>query len=213
LLTSEGALYRSRAVAATPVWENEHLFGGANVDFFDTPITNIFHGRIGCYISSYDKGFFQRVPGTGVLIPLHTNLKDKTVRTILETSDGALFVGCESGMFKTTDGGGIWNEVREHGMTNKIFSSADNDKTWKRVDAGLLVNPFVSNIEVDLPKAQTIFDLAQAGKYFFCSTEAGIFRSSDRGQNWELIFRNTSKRMLNFAVSGQIIYAIPVAGC
>ncbi len=279
-LASEHALYRSNAASETPVWENENLFGCANEDFFDIPISNIFHGQSGSYISSYYKGLFQKVPGTGVLIPLHANLKDKTIRTVLETADGALFVGCESGLYKTTDGGknwkkvfadmginslvaadgvllsgtyegllrstdggenwdyvltkegGIyrtkpidggfvtmadggstWNEVREHGMTNKIFSSTDQGKTWQRIDAGLLVNPFISNLEIDLPKAQTIFDIEQVGKYLFSSTEAGIFRSSDQGKTWELVFRNTSKRILNFAVSGKMIYAVPVAGC
>jgi photosystem II stability/assembly factor-like uncharacterized protein len=102
-LTSQKGLYYSSSTAATPVWESE--------DFWGTEISGIFAGPTGLYLSSYQHGFFKKIPGAGLLIPMHNNLKDKSVRTVLESTDGTLFVGCESGIFKSTDSGSTWKHV------------------------------------------------------------------------------------------------------
>lgn len=117
VLGAEDGLYRSSAAAVVPVWEK---------DFFcNERITSISPGRNGSYFSSYGSGIFQEMPGTGIWIPLHNNLKDKTIRTVLETPDGTLLVGCDSGIFKSADGGKTWKQVYNGGMVVNIVTSGN----------------------------------------------------------------------------------------
>ena len=253
LASEEGLYYRSTALVA-PVWEKEA--------FLDEKVTDIFPGQSGLYVSSYRNGFFKGIPTTGIWTPMHNALEDKTVRAILETPNGAIFVGCESGIFKSSNGGNCWKQVfadegvnsfavsgdvlicgnykgllrstdgGEHwdwvltdgsafktkrieggfitvandgswqeGKPNKLYTSTDAGKTWQSIDAGL-------------PLVRDIYDIAQAGKYLFCSTDAGISRSADGGKTWELVrARANEKEMFQLAVSGQMVFAVRVFGC
>lgn len=270
-LTSESGLYHSSTAPAAPIWEKE---------LFLNEVDNIFPGRDGPYTSSYRTGFFQKIPGTDLWKPMHNNLKDKTVRTVMETPDGAIFVGCESGIFKSTDGGNTWkhvfsegpancfassgsvlvcgafqgmlrstdggehwdwaltgdggawntkvigdrfvtltdgnlpwNEVPDGVLTNRLYTSADNGQTWQRMDEGLTRTGLLFELAANLQPARTINDFEQAGGYLFCSLDTGIFRSSDWGKTWELVRPSNGKRLINLAVSGNVIYAVTVVGC
>ena len=268
ILCTRNALYQSNTAAAAPNWEEEL--------FWDVEMSNIFPGRNGLYISSYGHGLFQKIPGSNVLLPMHNTLKDKTVRSVLETPDGTVFVGCESGLFKSADNGRTWKQVfsesgvnslaaaegalvcgtykgllrstdgGEHwdwvltedgsafktafhagcfvtitqggkawhdGVPNRLRFSTDSGKSWQRMDESLAWARLGCAKDINLAPIQDIYDIKQAGQYLFCSCNAGIFRSSDGGKNWEPVFANKDKRMFELAVSGNVVYAIPVVGC
>ncbi len=268
ILASENTLYRSGSRSAVTGWDTE--------TFQDLEISGLFESRTGLYFSSYRKGFFKAIPGTGIGLPMHEALKDKTVRCIFETSGGVLFVGCESGLYKSTDDGKNWRHVlegtginsfaaeggvlvcgtydgllrstdggehwdkvltedlgayntkpiaggiititdggswKDHSKSNRLRISTDQGKTWQRIDQGLDLNPLVFQVDESHPSALIIHDIEQAGKHLFCSTNKGIFRSSDMGKNWELIRLSTSNERIELAVSGLVIYAVQVVGC
>lgn len=117
ILCSESKLYHSGACSAAPAWETEV--------FKDIEISDIFPGQAGPYFSSYRKGLFQNLIGTGIVTPMHNTLEDKTVRTVLETTNGAVFVGCESGIFKSTDGGKNWKQVFAEVGVNSLVEGGD----------------------------------------------------------------------------------------
>lgn len=106
-LGSPDGLYRSRTTSATPIWENQ--------PFLPEHINGIFPARAGPYACCYGSGIFQEIPGTGGWIPVYTNLKDRNVHTLLETPDGSVFVGCESGIFQSADSGKTWKQVFAEG--------------------------------------------------------------------------------------------------
>lgn len=109
-------LYRSGKHATAPTWRKEQLL--------KERVTQIFPGRAGLYVCSYEKGFLQEaIPGTGMWKPVYTNLKDKSVRTVLETPDGAVFVGCDNGIFKSTDHGQTWKQVFDQGMVLNLVEA------------------------------------------------------------------------------------------
>jgi photosystem II stability/assembly factor-like uncharacterized protein len=268
LLASGRALYRSGASSTAPAWED--------AIFLDVEISGFFGGKVGPYITSYENGFFKNIPGTNVLIPLHNALKDKTIRAGLETLNGTLFVGCESGLYKSTDEGNTWKQVfSENGVNslveaegvlicgtykgvlrstdggenwdqvltedgsawdaaylngrfvtitqgagkwgdnspNRLRMSADGGKTWQRMDENLFSAQLLYNREVSDSPAGMINDLNQVGEYLFCSTNDGVFRSSDWGKNWQPVFTDSGLKLLQLVVSGKVIYAIKVAGC
>lgn len=213
-------------------------------------------------------------------MPLTNTLKDKTVRTVLETADGALFVGCDSGIFKSTNNGQTWKQVFEEGIvlnivemggvliggsvngvlrstdggehwnyalnenilakktglignqfvtilgttdatklipegvTHRLRASDDGGKTWHRLERALFPVQGAYDMDERLSQVKDLYDIIQAGEYLFCSFDAGIFRSSDQGKTWEPVFPTNGQVSFNFAVSGQVIYAVQKsAGC
>ncbi len=115
-LGTENGYFRSNTAAdVPPVWEKDFLCSER--------ITAIYPGRNGPYFCSYGSGFYQEIPGTGIWTSLSNTLKDKTVHSVLETRDGTLFVGCDSGIFKSADAGQSWKQVFNKGMILNILES------------------------------------------------------------------------------------------
>ena len=140
LLATNDNLYHGTLDGSKISWTNELLF--------DLGITGFYQGKNGLYVSGYRSGLFLKVLGTEVLMPLHNTLEDKTVRCVLEAPDGALFVGCESGVYKSTDGGNNWKHVVSGTGANSFASaegvlicgtyegllrSTDGGETWENV--------------------------------------------------------------------------------
>ncbi|MFN0037036.1 MAG: exo-alpha-sialidase [Saprospiraceae bacterium] len=136
-LGTANGLYHSPIISAAPVWEKEFLL---NEQF-----TGVFPGRAGLYARSFRNGFFQKTGGSGIWMPVFADLKNQHFRTIFETPNGTLFIGTDSGIFKSTDHGKTWKHVFEDGWvismvesggvlicTNEqgILRSADGGEHW-----------------------------------------------------------------------------------
>jgi photosystem II stability/assembly factor-like uncharacterized protein len=116
-LASESGLYHRSAALVAPVWAKEF--------FPDEKVTNIFPGQNGLYASIYRSGFFKGMPGTGIWRSMDNTLSDKTVRSVLETPDGTVFVGCESGLYKSANDGNSWKQVFAEAEINSLAVSGD----------------------------------------------------------------------------------------
>lgn len=269
MVLSAGRSYFSASIgSAVPAWKHSGIL--------DIEISGVYQGQHGPFLASYRNGFFKEIPGTGVLIPMHNNLKDNTVRAILETVDGVLFVGCETGLYKSTDAGNSWKQVYDGEGVNSISTaegvlvcgtyrglirstdggeqwdlvleedgsafatgyfdgrfvsvtqggkrwqdhpqsrlrvSADAGKTWQRMDESLASVPFIFTEEHSPKPIQYIHDIKKAGKYLFCSCDAGVFRSADWGKNWEPVFAHNGDGSFQLAVSGDVVFIVKVVGC
>ena len=115
LLGTEEGVYRRNAGIATPHWENDFLM--------DKRVTAIYPGRSGPYVTSWGNGFFRILPGSGIWIPMHQALKDKNIQAVLESPDGALFVACDSGIYKSVDDGKSWRQVFDDGQVMSLSAS------------------------------------------------------------------------------------------
>jgi photosystem II stability/assembly factor-like uncharacterized protein len=55
-------------------------------------------------------------------LPIYANLQEQEVRTVFETK-GAVFIGSNNGLFKSTDTGKIWKQVHTGGRVMKMVES------------------------------------------------------------------------------------------
>lgn len=114
---TQHGLYRSGNATSNPVWQQTLFLYGR--------ITAVFPGRAGLLACSYERGLFQNISGTDIWMPISATLKDKSVRTVLETKNGTLFVGCDSGVYKSADKGQTWKQVFDKGIILNIVLSGD----------------------------------------------------------------------------------------
>ncbi|MCW3091759.1 MAG: glycosyl hydrolase repeat-containing protein [Ferruginibacter sp.] len=114
--------------------------------------------------------------------------------------------------------------------TRRIRTSYDGGKTWQAIDAGLqahgFIDPILPPVNATLraqgfsdstwhPKETTILPvptyittIIQVGENFFCGHTDGIYRSSDKGKTWKLLFPSVKGKMFKLSVSGNVIYGI-----
>lgn len=190
LLGTENGLYRSSTRNSAPKWRKEQLL--------DERITEIFPGRAGPYVCSYEKGFLQEVvPGTGMWKPVYTNLKDKTVRTVLETPDGAVFVGCDNGIFKSADRGQTWKQVFDGEMilnivvadgvligggSQGVLRSTDGGEHWESVFDENILAKKTGRLKDDFV---TILGTKDPTKINPEGITSRLRISTDQGKTWE----------------------------
>jgi photosystem II stability/assembly factor-like uncharacterized protein len=139
--------------------------------------------------------------------------------------DGALIATGSKGLLRSTDQGENWSwaltseglalktRLVEDGVVaitigtsqapepivNRLLLSTDTGKSWNLIDK-------------NLPSARKIYDVEQASGYLFCSLDAGVFRSSDGGQTWELVLSSQGEGRFELTVSGQSVIAAWAAG-
>lgn len=132
-------LYRRHNRSAAPVWEQDRWMNGE--------ITGIFSSRTGLFALNDGKGFVQQVT-KGLWVPVFSELGRQYFRGLFESADGALFVGCGTGIFKSADRGKTWTQVSTDGLMLKmaeaggvlvctsqqgILRSADGGEHWEVV--------------------------------------------------------------------------------
>ena len=123
-------MYYSKSNLKTPVWENEnnvdpryvgdHPFDGS-IAFNPSGVT-----AYGWNVQVYQKKGLGRGPWSPVyptLKELMSGTKRNWVGTVLETSDGTIFVGAAGGLYKSADKGKSWKHVIKHGWVTNLVES------------------------------------------------------------------------------------------
>lgn len=138
-MRSGNAIFHSKANSTAPFWEKET---------FPDNYSEIADCNAGVFAFSYDGQFFQRKTGTNAWLPVYTNFPYKALRTVFETAGGALFIGSDYGLFKSSDSGKNWKQVYNEGWVIKmvaskglllatsqrgIIRSADDGEHWETV--------------------------------------------------------------------------------
>jgi photosystem II stability/assembly factor-like uncharacterized protein len=241
-------IYQSKPNSTAPFWTKE---------VFPAEHSNIASVKTGMFAYNYGGQFLQKTAGTDLWLPMYTNLQQKEVRTVFETK-GAVFIGSDNGLFKSTDSGKTWKQVYTGGWVMKlvessgvmmatsqkgILRSADNGENWEsviseggvgiaieRINGGFAAITY--NTESETRRVRTSYDggkswqaidaglpasfytssIIEAGEYLFCGHPGGIFRSSDKGKTWKLLFPAIEDKVFNLSVAGNAIYAMPKDG-
>lgn len=139
-LSADNTFYRINSNDPAAVWTQDQMINEA--------ISGIFPGSTGAYISSMGVGFYREIAGADVWVAGHNALPDKSVRYLLEAPDNTLFVVCNSGIYKTDNGGKKWKKVFSGedvfglasagerlfaGAGRGLLCSTDNGETWEFV--------------------------------------------------------------------------------
>ncbi len=114
-LRAEHEMYRSSPASTSPVWEKEALD--------EDPGVAIFPGRAGVFTSATGGRLFQKVKGAGVWLPVGTQLKGHSIYTIFESPEGNLVIGCDNGIYKSTDHAKTWKQVFYGGWVMRMVES------------------------------------------------------------------------------------------
>ena len=244
-------VYHSKSKSVDPIWEKE---------IFKKDLGTITVCKSGMYAFTYNGKISRKLAGSNTWSPIYENFPSKNLRSIFETSNGAVLIGCNNGLFRSTNLGKTWHQVRKFGWIIKILESngvliatsqdgiirsSDDGENWNEVvneggvgiDVANISHGFAAityntesktrrvrasmdggktwqPIDADLPAHDLIANIIQVGDYLFCGHPKGIFRSTNKGKTWELIFPSIGEKVFNLSSMGKVIYAFPrVGGC
>src|SRR5262249_40405846 len=118
---------------------------------------------------------------------------------------GKLFVGTKAGVWVTADNGESWKSansgmgvqdgvddiaVRDNRLLvqafDGVYASADNGNTWTPVKDS--IEPAAFQIPPEWERGllnKQVNYMAAVNDVIIAGTDGGVFRSTDRGQNWE----------------------------
>lgn len=138
-LRMEKELYHCSANSSASIWEKE---------VFPDERTSIAPVKAGIVAFNYDGQFLQKQNEKPQWSPSYTTFPEKEIHTVYETAGGTVFIGCDKGLFKSTNSGKTWKQVQSGGWAMKmvesngvliassqkgIIRSGDQGKTWTSV--------------------------------------------------------------------------------
>ena len=177
-------MYHSKSNLKTPVWEKENVL--------DPRSASIAFNRSGVIAYNYDGQVYQKMSSTGTWLPIYTNFKKHSMRSVFETSDGTILLGCDNGLYKSADRGQSWKQVQNEGWVmdivesegvligtgqNGIMRSTDNGEHWEWVISEGGVGIAVERIEGGFA----------AISYNTTTKSRRIHISVDSGKTWKAI--------------------------
>lgn len=178
-LNTDQGLYHSRNAPYNPLWEKEF--------FLMDRIRTVFSTENSLFGTCEDGTFVRKVPGTDMWAPVAKVLNYKQIHKVWE-SEGALFVGCDAGIYKSDNGGKSFDRVFDGRnmscftrVNGAIFSggfdgmarSTDGGNHWEWMLKGA---GYVTDIE-SLPGGKVAAIFEEEGRV-----------SSDNGKTWPRMY-------------------------
>lgn len=129
-------LYHSTVNATAPYWAKE---------ISPDEHSSIAPVKSGISANNYWGVNLKTTNGTSVWSPVFENLYEPRIRSVFETAGGAIFIGIDRGIFRSTDSGKNWKHVFAGGLVGhlaesddillttsmrKIIRSTDNGENW-----------------------------------------------------------------------------------
>lgn len=182
-LRAEKEIYHSKANSTAPFWKRE---------IFLDEQTSIAPGKTGIYAFNYDGPILQQENGAEVWSLRFSNFQEKELRCVFEAAEGSIFIGCDKGLFKSTNSGKSWKQVHAGGWVIKmaaskgvlmatsqsgIIRSTDGGESWDSV-------LYEGGVGIDIAPIQGGFAAIT------CNTASQTRRvrtSYDGGKSWQAI--------------------------
>jgi photosystem II stability/assembly factor-like uncharacterized protein len=107
----KNVMYHSKSNLQTPVWAEENVPNLQIASF--RPSTTIAFNRSGIMTFNHQGQIYKKVPGAVTWLPIYTSFKQHSVRTIFETSNGTVFLGCDQGLYNLLMRGKTGNKYKK----------------------------------------------------------------------------------------------------
>lgn len=176
--------YRNSTTSKTTHWEKEMLL--------EKSLTTVSAGLGGMIAYGSNGHFSQRLNGIGIWMPIFTNFEGQSVRTVFTAKDGSVFIGCDNGIFKSTDQGKIWKNVMQDGWaiqmveSDGVLLSTNTRGILRSTDGGEHWDVVVSEGGVGIA-VQAIKGGFAAITYNTESKTRRVRTSTDGGKTWQAI--------------------------
>ena len=180
---ADNEIYHSKSNSSAASWKKE-VFPAAH--------SSITPGKTGIFAYNYDGQFLQQTNGTNVWSPIYTNFPEKEVRTVFETDGGAVFIGCDKGLFKSTNSGKNWKQVQTGGWamkmveSNGVLMAASQEGIIRSTNGGDSWDVVISEGGVGIAIERIKGGFA-AITYNTSSETRRVRTSYDGGKTWQLI--------------------------
>ena len=181
-LSAGNGLYHSKPSYLAPFWKQE---------IFPEKHSSIAPSKRGIVAYNYDGQFLQRINGTSVWSPAYTNFQKMGVRTLFESDGGAVFVGTDNGLFKSTNSGETWKQVHTGGWgklveSNGVLMATSQKGIMRSTDEGENWDLVISEGGVGIA-VEVINGGFAAITYNTASETRRVRASYDGGKNWQPI--------------------------
>jgi photosystem II stability/assembly factor-like uncharacterized protein len=151
-LHTVNGMYQHKPNSTGPFWKKRVAANDLGI---------IVQGRDGLLAFNEHSQLFKKPNGTSDWQPVYKNIPEKPVLNIFESASGSVFLGGRSGLFKSTNSGKTWKQVRKGGWVMKmaeadgvllaasvhgILRSTDDGENWDLVISEGGVGIAVENI-------------------------------------------------------------------
>jgi len=114
--TMDGKFYRG--YGPEPLhWDLQEMEGKTSTG----PVFGVYAEKSGIYARTYNEGFYRLVPGTNYWKPMHQNLEDKSVYSVVETAEGTLMVASPKGIYESANDGKTWKSIYSDSWVNNLI--------------------------------------------------------------------------------------------
>lgn len=207
-LTDGNWIYHSNTNSTAPFWTK---------DIFPDKHSSIAPGKTGIFAYNYYGPILQKLNGANVWSPVFTDLQEKKVRTVLETTRGTLFIGTDEGLFRSTNNGKTWKAVSAWGLLGKmaesdgvmvatsnrgIIRSTDDGENWELVISE-------GGVGIDVERIKGGF---AAINYSTTAKTRRVRTSYDGGKTWQPIDAGLQTQIITDSPLGPIPAGNPAQG-
>jgi hypothetical protein len=181
-IPTENSIYSYKKYNNNLIWEKEVL---------SAEVGNVIVCKSGIYGLKSQGLIVKKNKSNNTWEPAFKNFQKSNLRTIFETNSGAILIGCDDGLFKTTDEGATWKNVNNSGWVIKILEkegtliATSQAGIIRSVDDGDTWDTVISEGGVGIDVA-TIKNGFAAISYNTNSETRRVHTSYDSGKTWQV---------------------------
>jgi photosystem II stability/assembly factor-like uncharacterized protein len=187
-------------------------------------INGIYPGKKGPYVVIHGMGIFQFNDILQQWLPVFKSLPDHVLYTLTESKEGSIWAGCDSGLYRSADGGKTWALSLDHNNIHRliiedqaiicgnnygVWRSINTGETWERIwiDEGrptMLLNT-----------SDGIMAVFERESFAGCAIPQLFYKSTDSGATWTKMYERTPdllSRVGHIVQAGRDLFAYTAKG-